>query len=71
MSIESRKLKVGDFALTDYNENGKLTRVKIIELDDTRKNGHSQSGVMFRVLPILKNGHAYSWYDADWFEIEA
>ena len=69
MSLESRKLKVGDFALTDYNENGKLTIVKIVERDDTRKNGHSQSGVMFRVLPSLRNGNSNSWYDADWFEI--
>jgi len=44
MSLESRKLKVGDFALTDYNENGKLTIVKIVERDDTRKTDIHKAG---------------------------
>lgn len=61
-----RKLQVGDEALTDYN--GPLARVRIIERDDQRLNGHSQSGVMFRVTPNLRNGNGASWYDADWFE---
>lgn len=38
------------------------------ERDDRRLNGHSQSGIMFRVTPLLRNGNGASWYDADWFE---
>lgn len=63
----SRTLSVGDFAVTDYNGGG-LVRVQIIDKDDSRKNGASQSGILFRVSPSLKNGTADSWYDADWFE---
>ena len=63
-----RLLNVGDYALTDYNGPGPLFKVQIIERDDKRKNGNSQSGIMFRVYPLLRNGTGASWYDADWFE---
>lgn len=63
-----RNLQVGDEALTDYNGPGPLARVRIIERDDKRRHGHSQSGIMFRVTPSLRNGNGASWYDADWFE---
>lgn len=63
-----RRLQVGDEALTDYNGPSPLARVTIIERDDRRLNGHSQSGIMFRVTPLLRNGNGASWYDADWFE---
>ena len=63
-----RNLQVGDEALTDYNGPGPLARVTIIERDDKRLHGHSQSGIMFRVTPSLRNGNGASWYDADWFE---
>jgi len=63
-----RKLQAGDEALTDYNGQGPLVRVRIIERDDKRLHGHSQSGIMFRVTPSLRNGSSASWYDADWFE---
>lgn len=59
-----RDLKVGDFALTDFNGPGRLTRVKIVE----RSLGQCQSGIMFRVEPFLKHGTSDSWYCADWFE---
>ena len=61
-------LQPGDMALTDYNGPGPMTKVEILERDDKRLHGHSQSGVMFRVRPILRNGTNASWYDADWFE---
>lgn len=63
-----RYLQVGDEALTDYNGPGPLTRVTIVDRDDTRKRGHSKSGILFRVAPNLRNGGASTWYDADWFE---
>jgi hypothetical protein len=69
MSIESRKLKVGDYALTDYNTRkdikGSLTMVQIT----TIQHGKSQSGIMFQVKPKLKHQREDSWYDADWFEV--
>jgi hypothetical protein len=54
-------------ALTDYNGHGVWSKVRIVERDDQRLHGHSQSGVMLRVDPPLKNGTIASWYDADWF----
>ena len=60
-------MRVGQDALTDYNGSG-MTRVEIVEADYTRRHGHSQSGILFRVAPPLKNGTTQSWYDADWFE---
>ncbi len=68
MGIRGRDLQTGDFALTDYNGPGPLAKVEILERDDKRLHGHSQSGVMFRVRPNLRNGTNASWYDADWFE---
>lgn len=64
-----RKLVAGDYAMTDYNGGG-MVRVRIVERDDSRKRGASQSGILFRVYPFLRNGTAESWYDADWFEAE-
>jgi len=63
-----RGLQIGDCALTDYNGPGPLTKVMIIDRDDSRRHGHSQSGIMFRVSPVLRNGDGMTWYDADWFE---
>lgn len=63
-----RTLQVGDEALTDYNGPGPKVKVRIVERDDRRVHGHSQSGIMFRVTPNLNNGSVNSWYDADWFE---
>ena len=68
MSKAGRALRVGDDAVTDYNGPGSMTRVQIIERDDQRLYGRSQSGVMFRVTPILRYGTSGTWYDADWFD---
>ena len=65
---KGRNLMVGDQAVTDYNGPGPMVRVTIVERDDRRLHGHSQSGIMFRVTPNLRNGNRASWYDADWFE---
>jgi hypothetical protein len=73
MSAESRKLSIGDWVITDYNSagsplSGLITRVQIVAVDRHREHGHSQSGVMFKVFPLLKYGTPDSWYCADWFE---
>ncbi len=68
MGVAGRALTVGDWAVTDYNGPGPMARVQIVAEDRARLYGHSQSGIMFRVRPLLKNGTAESWYCADWFE---
>ena len=68
MSKAGRSLHTGDWALTDYNGPGPMERVQIVDEDRTRAHGHSQSGVLFKVQPLLKHGTADSWYCADWFE---
>jgi len=76
VSAASRLLNVGDYALTDYNNCSgvrgvaSLDRVHIVAVDRERRNGHSQSGVMFQVRPLLKGGTPQSWYCADWFQVE-
>jgi hypothetical protein len=54
MSQAGRLLQVGDYALTDYNGPGPLTRVQIVAESRNREHGHSQSGVLYRVSPLLK-----------------
>ena len=68
MSKAGRALRPGDWALTDYNGPGPMARVQIVDEDRTRAHGHSQSGLLFRVQPLLKHGTPDSWYCADWFE---
>ena len=65
MSKDGRILQIGDVAKTDYN--GSWSVVSIIDRDDTRKRGYSHGGILFRVNPVLRNGTAQTWYDADWF----
>jgi len=71
MSMASRELKVGDWAITDYNscpsQYDTLVRVQIVAEDRIRANGLSHSGVLFQVKPLLKHGTPESWYCADWF----
>jgi hypothetical protein len=51
--------------LTDFNHpGGKPVQVTII---DRSENQRSQSGILFRVRPTLRNGRDTTWYDADWF----
>jgi hypothetical protein len=72
MSTESRALKVGASPVTYFNSPFRglpvETTVRITAVDRDRTHGHSQSGVMFQVEPMLKGGTGDSWYDADWFE---
>lgn len=59
----NRNMREGDEAVTDYE--GRLTRVVIID----RKEGcRSQSGIMYRVRPALRNTTERDWIDADWFQ---
>lgn len=67
MSKAGRTLSVGDFATTDFNGGRIATKVRIIDVDRSRKSA-SQSGILFKVWPLLKGGTADSWYDADWFD---
>lgn len=69
---EGRRLRVGDEAETDYP--GWYTRVKI----RARREGVSQSGILFQTDPPLREWHDLSnpydegpdsWYDADWFRL--
>ena len=75
MSTASRKLDVGDWAVTDYNipqhvpSKIPIARVQIVAVErDEGSWWKSQSGVRFQVRPTLRNGAPDSWYDADWFE---
>ena len=65
MRTSGRTLQPGDYAMTDFNGPGTMTRVKIL---DRREFRGSQSGISFLIYPFLKNGSANTWYDADWFE---
>jgi hypothetical protein len=64
MSKTGRQLQVGDDALTDFNGRG----ITLVRITERHENTRSQSGICFCVNPMLKGGHAYSLYDADWFE---
>ena len=65
--MRGRNLQVGDEAMTDYNGNG-FTQVTITARVDAHGRGFSQSGILFQVSPLLRNGDSRTWYDADWFE---
>lgn len=65
MSRASRALQVGAKVFTDYS--GRHTEHQIIDRCDDRSEGHSQSGIMFRVAPIVPKSSG-AWMDADWFE---
>ena len=65
VSKASRKLQVGDEALTYFNGPGSLALVMITERFD---EANRQSRICFRVWPLLKNCDETSKLDADWFE---
>lgn len=65
MSKASRQLQVGARVFTDYTRG--ITEHTIIDRCDDGSEGHSQSGVMFRVAPIVR-GSSGGWMCADWFE---
>ncbi len=62
--MNGRNLQPGDKATTDYNK-GLITHVEIRE---RREEPGTQSGIQFRVFPVLHGGYPSTWYDADWFE---
>lgn len=64
MSRAGRELQVGDYGLTDFNGKGRIVRVRILERIEGQQ---CQSGILFKVKPILANGDEDSRYDADWF----
>jgi len=65
MSKEGRNLQPGDFALIDWDCDGRFKKVRIIE----RFEGPgSQSGVMFKVAPPPRLCTRDSKLDSYWFE---
>lgn len=62
--MNGRNLQPGDNATTDYNK-GLITR---IEIRERREQPGTQSGIQYRVFPVLHGGYPSTWYDADWFE---
>lgn len=64
-SRQGRALQPGEFAVTDFNGHGAMTRVEIMA---RRERRGSQSGIQFLVRPALRNSTLQSWIDADWFE---
>lgn len=54
-------------AVTEYNGAGEMTLVTIVEKANASRS-QSQSGVIFRVVPALRNGTDQTWYDASWFK---
>lgn len=60
-----RELQPGDYATTDFNGPGTVTRVKITARSETQR---SASGITFRVAPKLKNSSRYAWLDSGWFK---
>jgi hypothetical protein len=71
-AAESRKLDVGDWAVTAYNTAGSrpwpLSRVQIVAVDRLRPHGLCPCRVMFQVRPLLKYGSPESWYCSGYFE---
>lgn len=63
----NRNMKIGDKAKTMYNGGRSPTVVTIIDRCADRTQGCSQSGVLYRVDPPLRDGKPNTWYDADWF----
>lgn len=63
-TIVAGNLQEGDKVCTDYS--GRMTVHTIIERCDDRSHGHSQSGIMFRVAPLVR-GSSGGWIDAAWF----
>lgn len=70
MGIRGRELQAGEMATTDFNAPMRPTKIGLatVEIVERREQCGSQSGIQFRVKPNLRGGHAWSWYDADWFE---
>lgn len=65
-----RNLKVGDKAITDFNDSGWISRKHSVVTITGRKvvDRGCQSGVLYQVQPTLRNSQADDWIDADWFE---
>lgn len=65
MSRVSRSLQAGASVTTAFSR--RFTEHTIIERCGDRSAGHSQSGIMFLVAPVVP-GSTGGWMDADWFE---
>ncbi len=64
MKDQGKKLKVGDFAMTDFNDRKNMIKVKITE---RRHRTSSESKVLLRVDPAMRGGDLNTWYDSNWF----
>lgn len=65
MSKDSRELQVGARVVTDYSK-----RFTAHTITERLAPATSQSGVLFKVTPIVP-GSTGGWIDADWFELAA
>lgn len=67
---ENRNLKVGDKAVTDFNDEGLISSKNSVVTITDRKEVDSgcQSGILYRVHPTLRNCQPDDWIDADWFD---
>lgn len=66
-------LQPGDLAVTDYNSSFRLKALgretlTVVTITGRRNATGCQSGVLYQVEPLLKNGDRNSWYDAAWFK---
>jgi hypothetical protein len=64
----ARELQPGDAATTDCERGyGVDGRLKTVTVTARREDCASQSGVMLRVTPTLKNNPPDEWFAAQWF----
>lgn len=65
-----RNLKIGEKAITDFNDGGLVARKhSIVTITDRKEVDRGcQSGILYRVQPTLRNCQPDDWIDADWFE---
>ncbi len=64
----AHELQPGDAATTDYECGfGVGGRPKLVTVTARAEGCRSQSGVMFQVVPPLKNNPPDAWFDAEWF----
>ena len=59
---ENKTRSIGDFVLCEWDK-GKITSHRITN----KKNGLSQSGVMYQVDPPVRLSGSTAWIDSDWF----
>lgn len=63
------KFNVGDKIKTNFN--GRITHHTVVEVEAEGKQGHCESGVLYRITPRLNNySRRNEWIDQNWFVAE-